>query len=338
MKYSKQNSPASLLRDANLGNLRFITQSAFALFCLYSGYRFYQFYLWGMGQSEIYVPRPPMVEAFLPIGALINLKRLILTGNYDLVHPAGLTVFIAALTIGLLFRKGFCGWICPVGFASNLAERFSLKFRILRRLPLWLDYPMLAPKYMLFLFFAVFIFLKMEVPSIEAFNNSDFNVVADAKMLRFFLKPSTLTIYVLTFLVAISFVLRNFWCRYLCPYGALLGLLAIFSPVKIRRDPESCINCRKCEKVCPGSILVAEGRTVYNLECIGCLECVAACPVEDCLTVTARKRKIPAYWLPVGIAGLFLLFWAGALLTGHWQSALPADFFQEYYQAILTKE
>ncbi len=335
MVFPKQIGPATLLRDANLKKLRFLTQSAFALFCLYSGWRFYQFYLWALGKSEVYVARPQSVEAFLPIGALMNLKRLLFTGVYDNIHPAGLTVFIAALVIGLLFRKGFCGWICPVGFASNLAERFSLKFKILRRLPIWIDYPMLALKYMLLFFFGFFIVVKMGVATIEEFNNSAFNLVADAKMLLFFLEPSSLTIWIMTFLVVVSFVLRNFWCRYLCPYGSLLGLLALFSPVKIRRDPARCIDCRKCEKVCPGSILVAEGRTVYNLECIGCLECLAACPVEDCLSVTAGQRKIPAFWLPVAIVGLFLLFWGVANLSGHWQSAVPADLFKEYYQAVL---
>jgi len=335
MTFSKQTGLPSLLSDANLKNLRFITQSAFALFCLYSGFRFYQFYLWALDKSDVYVPRPQVVEGFLPIGAFMNLKRFVFTGNYDKIHPAGLTIFIAVLVIGLLFRKGFCGWICPVGFASNLAERFSLKFKLLRRLPVWIDYPMFAPKYLIFFFFSFFIVLKMDTLTIEDFNNSPFNLVADAKMLLFFLKPSSLTIWVLSFLVAISFVLRNFWCRYLCPYGTMLGLLALFSPVKIRRDPERCIDCRKCEKACPALILVPEGETVYNLECIGCLECVAACPVEDCLSVTAGQRKIPAFWLPVGIVGLFLLIWAVAKLSGHWQSAVPLDLFKEYYQALL---
>ncbi|MBU0673306.1 MAG: 4Fe-4S binding protein [Proteobacteria bacterium] len=336
MKLLKQTGLATLLHKENLKTLRLIIQGTFALFCLFSGYRFYQFYLWTLDRSEIYVPRPPAVEAFLPIGALINLKRFIFTGSYDKIHPAGLTIFIAALVIALLFRKGFCCWICPVGFASNLAEKFALKFKILRRLPVWIDYPLLAPKYMLLFFFGFFIVLKMRIPTIEAFNNSEFNLVADAKMLLFFLEPSPLTIWITTFLVITSFVLRNFWCRYLCPYGSLLGLLAMFSPVKIRRDPEVCIDCRRCEKVCPGSIQVAEGQTVYNLECIGCLECLAACPVEDCLSVTAGRRNIPAFWFPVAIVGLFLFFWGVAKLSGHWQSAVPVDLFKEYYQAVLS--
>lgn len=76
-----------------------------ALFCLYAGYNFYLFYLWGTGQTSIHVPRPHSVEAFLPIRALVGLKRLVLISNYDMIHPAGLTVFLAAMCIGLLVRK-----------------------------------------------------------------------------------------------------------------------------------------------------------------------------------------------------------------------------------------
>jgi len=74
------------IRPKWIKTLRTIIQAGFALFCLYGGYRYYLFYLWGTGQSSTYVPRPPSVEAFLPISALVGLKRLILSGRYD---PSG---------------------------------------------------------------------------------------------------------------------------------------------------------------------------------------------------------------------------------------------------------
>ena len=86
-----------LRRGRRINILRRTVQASFALFCLYAGYRFYLFYLWAAGRSETFVPRPPSVEAFLPIGALVNLKRLLLTGQFDPIHPAGLTIFLAAL-------------------------------------------------------------------------------------------------------------------------------------------------------------------------------------------------------------------------------------------------
>ncbi|HIJ90981.1 MAG: 4Fe-4S binding protein [Desulfobulbaceae bacterium] len=317
--------------------LRLLIQSAFLLFCLYSGYRFYQFYQWAVGNSSTFVARPPAVEGFLPISGLLSLKRFLLSGVYDRIHPAALTIFIAALLIAIFFRKGFCGWICPVGFVSHLTERVALRLKMICRPPEWLDYPLLSFKYLLLAFFSWIILAKMDLSAIESFSNTPYNLVVDARMLLFFIDPTSTTIWVLSILVIASFFLRNFWCRYLCPYGALMGILAWFGPLRISRDEQSCINCKKCEKVCPGSIRVAEQTVVTSPECLGCLECVAACPVNDCLRVsTYRREKMPAWLLPLGVVSFFLLVWATANLTGHWQSAVPPEILKNYYPMSAT--
>ena len=70
------------------------------------------------------------------------------------------------------------------------------------------------------------------------------NMVADIKMLHFFTHISTLALGVLIILLVLSILIRNFWCRYLCPYGALLAALSIFSVIKIRRNDDTCTQCR----------------------------------------------------------------------------------------------
>jgi len=335
----KKQLPLFFRRRKNLKKIRMVVQAGFALFSLYCGYLFYQFYRWAINASDTYVARPPSVEAFLPISALVSLKRLILTGVYDSIHPAGLTIFIAAILIGFFFRKGLCGWICPVGFTSNLIEKLGLKMKTIRRAPDWLDWPLLSLKYLLFGLFVYLIVLKMDLVAIESFNRTPYNLVVDAKMLLFFIEPGNLTLWVMGFLVAISFVSRNFWCRYLCPYGALLGLLALAGPTRIKRDEQLCIDCHKCEKVCPGSIRVAEKNTVTSPECLGCLECVSVCPVDDCLTVSVYgKKRMPALLLPVGVLTIFFLLWGWALGSGHWHSDVPLDMLKNYYQQSRTLE
>lgn len=323
-----------LIEDKRINVLRRSVQAAFALFCLWAGYRFYQYYLWASSQSDIYVPRPPSVEAFLPIGALINLKRLVVTGQFDTIHPAGLTIFIAALLIGLLLRKGFCGWICPVGFASNLAESFSRRFKLLLTPPAWIDYPLLTIKYLLLIFFSYLILVKMDIEAIEQFNLSKYNLVVDTKMLFFFLAPSTLSLWILIFLAAISFVLRNFWCRYLCPYGALLGILALFSPLRVQRREENCIDCNKCDRICPGGIRVSQREIVRTPECIGCGECVSVCPAKECLSLGVPGRKrIPLLTLPTAVLTIFFLFYGWAVITGHWHSEITPELMKQIYSS-----
>ncbi len=316
----------------DLGRLRAVVHNAFLVFSLFVGYRFYLFYLWAIHRSSAFVPRPPSVEGFLPISALLGLKRLLLTGIYDPVHPAGLTILLAAITIGLLLRKGFCGWICPVGAFSHLIEGLGRRLRLQIRLPAWLDLPLLSIKYLLLAFFLYAIFWKMNLPALIGFQNSPYNHGADARMLQFFLHPSAVAGAILLFLVLISLPLANFWCRYLCPYGGLLGLLAFCGPLQIRRDEEKCINCQRCRKICPASIKVDSKKTVYAPECIGCLECVAICPQEQCLTVTiGRKKRLPPSLLPLLVLLLFFSFYLGAELTGNWHSRIsPAEFQRAY--------
>jgi ferredoxin len=324
-----------LIRPKWIKNLRILVQAGFTIFCLYAGYRFYLFYLWGTNQTTTYAARPPSVEAFLPISALVGLKRLVLTGKYDMIHPAGLTIFLAALFIGLLLRKGFCGWICPVGFTSNLAEKAGKKLKILWQPPLWLDLPLLSLKYILLFFFLYLIAWKMTLDQIESFHTSPYNLAVDAKMLLFFLDPSGLAAGIMLFLVAVSFVIRNFWCRYLCPYGALLGLLALAGPFQVKRDRKTCIDCKKCEKTCPASIRLTTKNTIRTGECIGCTECISVCPVEDCLTLSLPfHRKNSILILPAAILGIYFIFYGIALLTGHWYSEVPPEVMKKFYAII----
>jgi Pyruvate/2-oxoacid:ferredoxin oxidoreductase delta subunit len=320
-----------------ISRLRALIPACFTIFCLYAGYRFYHFYLWTIDRSETYVSRPPSVEAFLPISALLGMKRLVLTGQWDPVHPAGLTIFLAAWTIAFVLRKGFCGWICPVGFMSNLIEKIGKPFRFADHLPAWLDYPLLCLKYILLAFFIYIILLQMDLQSIEAFLFSPYNLVSDAKMLLFSLEPSSLTVAIMGFLLLISLVIRNFWCRCLCAYGALLGFLAIFSPMQVSRKASLCIDCKKCENICPASIRITRSETLRYPECIGCMECVEVCPQKGCLSFQApRKKLIPISIVPIAILVLLGLFFVTAMLTGHWRTAMPPDVTKSLYQSAGT--
>jgi polyferredoxin len=317
---------------ATLSRVRMAVQACFALFCLYAGYRFYQFYLWAIGQSEIYVPRPSSVEAFLPISALLALKRFVLTAKWDEIHPAGLTILIGAIVVAIVARKGFCGWICPVGFTSNLVEKMGRLTGFMIRLPRWLDYPLLSIKYLILGFFMYAIFWTMNLDAVEAFLFSTFNLVADAKMLEFFLYPSRLTLQVLAILFLLSLFIRNFWCRYLCPYGALLGLGSLVSPLRIKRNPSLCMECGKCDDVCPAAIGVSHARTVRHPECVGCGECVEVCPRQECLQLQGYgRKKLSLYLLPAAVVGIFLLVWMVAVVTGNWHTDLPPEMFQRLY-------
>ena len=219
-----------------------------------------QFYLWvrfyETGGQSLRVSRPAGVEAWLPIAALMHLKDFVLTGHVPAIHPAGMFMLIAFLAISWMYRKAFCSWICPVGTLSEWLwkggqETFGRTFRI----PRWFDIPLRSLKYVLLGLF-LYVVVTMPVPDIREFLASPYGLVADVKMLDFFRRMGPTTAIVLSALVILSVFVQNFWCRYLCPYGALTGLVALLSPTRIRRNPDACIDCANCAVACPSGLPV----------------------------------------------------------------------------------
>jgi len=111
------------------------------------------------------------------------------------------------------------------------------------------------------------------------------------KMLNFFRYLGTVGLAVIMVMVALSVVIQNFWCRYLCPYGALMGIVSTLSPVKIRRDSAACIDCGKCNKACPSHLPVDRLVQIRSVECTACMECVAVCPAENALQFSLMPKR-----------------------------------------------
>jgi polyferredoxin len=276
------------------------------------------------------VPRPPGVEGWLPIAAVMNLKAWILTGELPALFPAGVLLLTAFLAIAFVFRKAFCSWFCPIGTFSEALWRLGKRlFGRTFALPRWADLPLRGLKYLVLGFF-LWTILPMPVPAIRQFLQSPYGLVADVKMLGFFRDLSLTAGIVVLVLVALSIAVQNFWCRYLCPYGALLGLVASLSPVRIRRDADACTDCGKCAKACPSRLPVDVKPSIASPECTGCLDCVAACPVSSALEVSVTRRaRIPAWAFAGGIAAVFLGIVLAARVTGHWHTEVPAPIYQQ---------
>jgi polyferredoxin len=194
-------------------------------------------------------------------------------------------------------------------------------------------------KYLLLAFF-VFIVFTMPAQELGAFLGSPFGIVADVKMLNFFRHIGVIGAATLAILIVLSLIVQNFWCRFLCPYGALMGIVSSVSPVKIRRDTEACVDCGKCRKACPSHLSVDTLLQIRSVECTGCMECVAVCPAENALhlslppwpegTVDRRlpnatqlrwqRRALKPQVVVVVLAVVFFGLIGVARATGRWQT------------------
>lgn len=136
-------------------------------------------------------------------------------------------------------------------------------------------------------------------------------------------------------IIFVGFLVANWWiprffCRAICPLGALLGVFSRFSLWRIDRDPVRCTDCDLCLKSCEGAS--DPHKDLRKSECFVCLNCIEDCP-HDALTYRFLPRKASEITYPqVGrrqllLAGLFgLFFFPMARLSGgvrkNWQKSV----------------
>jgi polyferredoxin len=321
---------------------RHIVQGAFLLLNAWLGL---QFYLWARyferGGSGMFVPRPAGVEGWLPIAGLMNTKYLLLTGHVPSIHPAAMFLFISFMLMSLLLKKAFCSWLCPVGTFSEFLWKLGRRvYGRNLRLPRWVDIPLRGLKYLLLGLF-VAVIAAMSAAALQDFMATPYGLVADVKMLNFFRDIGITAAVVIGLLALLSTLVQNFWCRYLCPYGAIMGLASLLSPVKIRRDEDACIDCGKCTKACPAGIAIDKLVQIRTVECTACMECVAACSAQNALQLALPPRRATApaeRWrhrvlTPLTVCGVLAYIFFGLVLlarsTNHWHTDLPKSVYMQ---------
>ncbi|GAW67679.1 feS-binding protein [Geoanaerobacter pelophilus] len=319
------------MAEKKVQRVRIAVQWGFLLFSLYLGVTFYRFVQhFRSGGATPFVERPDGVEAFLPISGLVSLKGWLTSGSINSVHPAALVVLLSVIAVSVLLKRSFCSWICPVSTITELCWKLGHKlFGRNFRVWLWLDWLLRPIKYLLVLFFLFSILVLMAPDSVASFIVSDYNKTADVKMLDFFLNLSGLPLAFISGFLLLSFFFRNPFCRFLCPYGALLGVLSRLAPAKVERMQSACISCGSCNKACPSHLDVMNAKRVCSEECIGCLRCVSSCPKPEALQVRVKGGKVVPGMV---FAALVVVIFVGGTLvgrvTGHWHSEIPKSDYQ----------
>jgi polyferredoxin len=278
----------------------------------------------------------PMRLDLLAMLAHLLASRTVLVGSV-------LALIIAALT--LIFGRAWCGWLCPLG---TLLDLFSLRQWRRREAPSdsWrktkygllltillaafftnLTLMMFDPLTILFRTLSVSVWpvvdqlvtateatlyrIAMLRPAISAFDGSVRPEVLPPEPA--FYRYTMLYAGVFLGVVLLNLAAPRFWCRYLCPLGALLGLLSKVAIVR-REVSAQCEQCDACARVCPtGTIQPEKGYVSNPSECTMCLKCLRACPYN---AVEFTTHLSPAEWQPYDPTRRQALIAFGAAIAG----------------------
>lgn len=230
------------------------------------------------------------LHAVCPFGGVETLYTFLTSGLYvQKIHESSLVLMGVSFILAILFGPVFCGWVCPLGTVQEWVGKLGRKFfkrrynqfvptkldKVLRYarygILVWVLYVTATSGSLLFQdydpYFALFNFWSTEVA------------------------PTALLVLGVTLLLSV-FVERP-WCKYACPYGAVLGVTNLFRVFSIKRAESTCKADGACSIMCPMNIPVDSVKTVRDHQCISCLECTseAICPVAKTVVFTTGGVK-----------------------------------------------
>jgi len=263
-------------------------------------------------------------ELGYPVRLFLDFDPLILVTTLLSAHAAAKAFTFSLITIAvtLLFGRVFCGWACPLGTLNNLAgsirkkrpvgmyaKLYRVKYYILITLlvsALFTLQPagIVDPLSLLIRSFSVTVFPLFNYGVRSVF---DTFYTANPLGLARLTEPvySVLKKTVLTFdqslysqslfiggiflvVLGLNFIEKRFWCKYLCPLGAFLGILSRYSLLK-RSVSEGCTSCGACATVCQGNAKPDAKEHWLDTECLVCRNCDDICP-ENAVSFGFGKR------------------------------------------------
>lgn len=224
------------------------------------------------------------VSKFLEVDPLVGIATAITTHTVYKGLIWGLVILIPTLFLG----RFFCNWICPYGilhqfigwvFNTRNAKQkiesnryrplFSLKYYVLIGMLVAavfgsLQIGLLDP--------IVFVYRAFTVNVAPTANMPVQDLFGDYKMHQY----GWVIGFLFLFFVGMNLVIPRFFCRVICPLGALLGTLSRFAFWRIERDPAKCTDCDLCLQSCEGA---SDPHTQLRMsECFVCFNCIEDCP------------------------------------------------------------
>jgi polyferredoxin len=223
-------------------------------------------------------------EAYCPFGGMESLWGLFTAGEFSCaLGPLNLSMLLALFVLALISKKSFCGWACPIGFLGELCGRAG-GLVIKKRLR---PGPRLngSLKILRYVVLGLFLFLTFRTGELILRGYDPYYLIFSG----FGHGTVGVISYVVISATAVgALIIPMFFCRYLCPLGAVLDPFSRLGVIKIYRDEEKCTQCGDCQTACPHDIPVQTLSLVRYRDCTNCFECMDACQEDKVLTVQAN--------------------------------------------------
>ncbi len=263
------------------------------------------------------------VHAICPFGGVETLYQLFTTGQYiQKIHASALVLMGIVFGLAILFGPVFCGWICPLGSVQEWVGKLGKRLlgrRYNQLIPRRLDKVLRYLRYILL----GLVLYNTAVSGMLLFANID----PYYALYHFWTGETGIAaLVILAVTLLLSLVVERSWCKYACPYGAMLGLFNFVRIFKVRRTKTSCIDCGSCDNACPMNIEVSKGEAVLNHQCISCLRCTSetVCPVPETVQLSMKlpKQDKAVLYKPLAVAVLVLMFGgiAATSVLGYWST------------------
>lgn len=250
---------------------------------------------------------------------LTSLKTIVMSvsaGTFG-VQANLFDILILASVILVTFFAGrfFCGWMCAFGAYGDFLAAVGGKLKIKRiKVPEIRDKFLKSIKYFVLAGLVIFVwgFQLVTIPSgispMDAFGMLfSFTAVPNFSLIASSFLSGTVLLAAIS---VISLFIPRFFCRYLCPTGALLAVSSLARILHISKRREKCGKCSLCSYKCPMQIPLYKTDKMSSGECIQCAECVIGCPQKNCrmeINATAAAPVVAGMITVASITGLYYL-------------------------------
>ena len=227
------------------------------------------------------------LHGLCPFGGVVSVYRYVSQVLLvQKVHQSSFVLMFIGFALAIAFGPVFCGWVCPLGTFEEWMSKLGRKLfgkRHNQFIPARVDI------YLRYLRYAVLI----GVVYMTARTGQLLFANIDPYFALFNFWTSEVAVgglIVLGITIAAALFVERPFCKYSCPYGALIGVFNLFRVFKIRRNAETCIDCKSCDRACPMNIEVSTGKAIRDHQCITCMQCTseAACPVANTVELLAK--------------------------------------------------